>query len=210
MEDWMEGGNLGVGHLSYIISNRIKLYIFPADSYIFVMKAKIMRSEQLENIIKRYQRPLLSVIYKMVHSAEASRDIAQESFIKFWNNYSDTESDQSVFRLLYRIAINLAIDHLRKIKTIELDDSLAPISYTEPDDMNELYQIIIKCTRELKPQQKAAFILRDLQGFDFEEISEILTIPVENIRSNLYLARKKIRKLLKINFEITQEFFYEV
>jgi RNA polymerase sigma-70 factor (ECF subfamily) len=170
-----------------------------------------MTANEFKNMISKYQRPLLSVIQKMVHSHEIARDMLQESFLRFWKKYQDDRFSGSVFSLLYRIAMNLAIDHLRKQNSFPLsyNDSFQDPGYV-PGDYSELYQIILKCAAQLKPRQKAAFVLRDIEGLDFDEISQILTLPVENIRSNLYLARKNIKNLLEVNYDINQEFFYEL
>lgn len=170
-----------------------------------------MTTKDFNDAVQKYQRPLLSVIQKMVHSHEVARDMVQDSFIRFWKSYRETEFNKSVFSLLYRIAMNLAIDHLRKQNStlVQSDEYIEDKGYI-PGDNSELYQIILECAARLKPRQKAAFILRDIEGLDFNEISQILTLPVENIRSNLHLARKNIKNLLEVNYELNQEFFYEL
>ena len=170
-----------------------------------------MNSEQFTQFIDRYQRPLLSAIYKMVFSREVARDIAQESFTRMWQKYKYISNDQTPFYLLYRIAINLSIDYVRKAKDFTYDISnLVSESDDWREDSEEFLQILLQCASELKPKQKAVFILRDIEGFNFDEISDILMTPVENIRSNLSLARKNIKNLLETRYRITQEFFYEL
>ena len=170
-----------------------------------------MNSEQFTQFIARYQRPLLSAIYKMVSSREAARDIAQESFTRMWQKYKYINNAQTPFYVLYRIAINLSIDYLRKAKdfTYEISNLISEGDDWR-EDSEEFFQILLQCASELKPKQKAVFILRDIEGFDFDEISDILMTPVENLRSNLSLARKKIKNLLETRYRINQEFFYEL
>jgi RNA polymerase sigma-70 factor, ECF subfamily len=170
-----------------------------------------MNSKQFTQFIEHYQRPLLSVVYKMVHSWEMAKDIVQESFIRIWGKYKSVGDESSSFYLLYRIAMNLSIDYLRKSKN-ENDDieTKLNIVYELPKESKELFEIILECASRLKPKQKAAFILRDIEGFDFTEISDVLKTPVENIRSNLNLARKNIKNKLESRYQITEEFFYEL
>jgi RNA polymerase sigma-70 factor (ECF subfamily) len=140
-----------------------------------------------------------------------SRDIVQESFARIWEKYASIKNDSRSFYLLYRIAMNLSIDYLRtsKNETDDIDSNLN-ILYEAPKDSKELFEIILQCASQLKPKQKAAFILRDLEGFEFAEISDVLKTSVENIRSNLNLARKNIKNKLENRYEITEEFFYEL
>ncbi len=153
----------------------------------------------------------MSVIYKMVHSRETARDIAQESFMRLWQKYQHINDIKKSFYILYRIAINISIDHLRKVKNLPFKmNSFIDEKTAYSDDINEIYEIVIRCTSELKPKQKAVFVLRDVEGFDFSEISDILKMPVENVRSNLSLARRNIKNLLEIQYNITQEFLYEL
>ena len=170
-----------------------------------------MNSEQFTQFIEHYQRPLLSVVYKMVHSWEPAKDIVQEAFVRIWEKYKSIKDEDRSFYLLYRIAMNLSIDYLRKSKN-ETDDieTKLNIIYEAPKDSKELFEIILQCASQLKPKQKAAFILRDIEGFDFSEISDVLKTSVENIRSNLSLARKNIKNKLVSRYEITEEFFYEL
>jgi len=198
-----EGGGLGEGQK--------KLYISESNSLYFIKPKKIMNSEQFTQFIGKYQRPLLSVIYKMVHSWEVAKDIAQEAFVRIWEKYESIKDESRSFYLLYRIAMNLSIDYLRKSKNETKDiESQLYIINEAPKDSKELFEIIIQCASQLKPKQKAAFLLRDIEGFDFAEISDVLKTPVENIRSNLNLARKNIKNKLESRYEITEEFFYEL
>jgi RNA polymerase sigma-70 factor (ECF subfamily) len=170
-----------------------------------------MTAAELKQIMIKYQRPLLSVIQKMVHSHEIARDMLQEVYIRYWKSAQKGKITTPAFSLLYRIAMNLSIDHLRreKISPFSNSDTDHDPGYV-PGESNELYQIILKCAAQLKPRQKAAFILRDMEGLNFQEISQILDISVENIRSNLCLARKNIKNMLEVHYDITQEFFYEL
>jgi RNA polymerase sigma-70 factor (ECF subfamily) len=169
-----------------------------------------MDPKQFTYFLEQYQRPLLSVVFKMVQSWETARDIVQDSFLKIWERYTVNDDDK-IFYLLYRIAMNLAIDHLRKRKNelFEIEND-ATYGSELPKDSTEVFEIILKCSSQLKPKQKAAFVLRDIEGFDFMEMSQVLEAPVENIRSNLNLARKNIKDKLAKHYQITEEFFYEL
>jgi RNA polymerase sigma-70 factor (ECF subfamily) len=170
-----------------------------------------MDNKHFSDILDTYQSAIISVIYKMIKSWETSRDLAQDSFIKLWDYRDKIREDKPIFTLLYKIAVNLAIDHLRKTdnKFIELDITTFTSS-TDNLESRELYQLILTISDQLKPKQKAIFILRDIEGFSFQEIKSIMNMPIGNIRSNLHLARKNIKNSLELEYNYSQETIYEL
>ena len=147
----------------------------------------------------------------MINSWETARDLAQDAFINLWHYRDKINEKKPIFTLLYKIAVNLAIDHLRKNKNkfVELDKNLSLTAFENPEN-RELYNLILAISDRLKPKQKAIFILRDIEGFTFEEIKSIMNMPVGNIHSNLHLARKNIKKTLESEYQYSQEMIYEL
>jgi RNA polymerase sigma-70 factor (ECF subfamily) len=147
----------------------------------------------------------------MINSWDTACDLAQDVFLKLWHYRDKISDDKPIFTLLYKIAVNLAIDHLRKNKNkfVELDTTLSIISVNNQDN-HEIYKLILAISDRLKPKQKAIFILRDIEGFSFEEIKLIMNMPVGNIRSNLHLARKNIKQFLELEYNFSQEMIYEL
>jgi len=170
-----------------------------------------MNETQYAEIIRKFQSPLLMLIYNMVHSWETARDLAQDTFVRLWDFRDRIITEKPYFTLLYRIAINLAIDHLRKKKPDRLEFiETVPQASSGNHDSDELRQIILFCARQLKPKQQAAFLLRDIEGFSIEEIGSILDMPLSNVSSNLHLARKNIRKMLETKYQLREENYYEM
>jgi RNA polymerase sigma-70 factor (ECF subfamily) len=171
----------------------------------------VMDKQQFAEVLEIYQSALISVIHKMINSWETARDLAQDAFIKLWHYRDKISEDKPIFTLLYKIAVNLAIDHLRKSKKkfVEFHDTLSNTSL-ENSDHREIYQLILAISERLKPKQKAIFILRDIEGFTFEEIKLIMNMPIRNIRSNLHLARKNIKNTLESDYNLSQEIVYEL
>jgi len=170
-----------------------------------------MNEEKFIELIERYQSPLHSLIYKMVHSWETARDLAQDTFVKLWHFRYRIITDTPSFTLIYKIAVNLSIDHLRKKKPDRLEFiEEVPQNSSDNHDFKELREIILFCARQLKSKQQAIFLLRDLEGFSFQEISTILDMPLSNVTSNLHLARKNIKKILERKFQYSEEILYEL
>jgi RNA polymerase sigma-70 factor (ECF subfamily) len=171
----------------------------------------VMDKKQFTDILDMYQTAVISVLYKMINSWETARDLAQDAFINLWHYRDKIDEEKPIFTLLYKIAVNLAIDQIRKTKKnyVELDNNLN-VSSVENLDNRELYQLILAISDRLKPKQKAIFILRDIEGFTFEEIKSIMNMPIGNIRSNLHLARKNIKIILESEYNYSQEMIYEL
>jgi len=170
-----------------------------------------MTHDQFNGLTIQYQKSIISCIYKMVYSWEIARDLAQEAFIKLWNMRNKIQKRKPIFTLLYRIAMNLSIDYLRResnllFQPLQEDFQINDIQNGDP----EFRKMLIDCCSKLNPRQRAVFNLRDLEGLTFEEISGILEISVGNVRSNLHLARKNIKQTLFEVYQIDKEYFNEM
>ncbi|NQT26502.1 RNA polymerase sigma factor [candidate division KSB1 bacterium] len=159
---------------------------------------------ELHQVIQKYQRPMVAIACRMLGNLEEAKDAVQEAFIRFWK--SDTQIKGDPFSLLCRILINHCIDKLRKqtfrrfFSITEIKDLDIMKSNENPHKSLENKQLVDhveKLTTRLKPVQKAVFILRDMQGYSIQEISDLTGFPENNIRVNLHLARKNMRKWLQ-------------
>ncbi len=166
-----------------------------------------MDQKEFTKIVQKYQQPLLYMIFRLVHSMEQARDICQEAFIRFWTYREKFDQEQKGYALLYRIALNLARDFFRRqpVNKIQLNPETTVIP--ESSDHKEIIRLINVCAHDLKPRQKIVFILHDIEGLSYHEISDVLQEPVPNIRSNIYLARKNIRKKLIKHYKTELENF---
>ena len=170
-----------------------------------------MIENQFDEIVDLYSQPILNIIYKMIHHKETAYDLAQDVFTKLWEHRNKFDQQKSIFTLIYKIAMNLSIDYLRKKKPDVYENEILEMVYTsDPNDQSEIFNLIMQCSSDLKPKQKAVFLLRDIEGFSFEEIAETLRMSVNNIQSNLHLARKRIRYLLETKYQLTLETLYDL
>ena len=170
-----------------------------------------MDKQKFSEVLRIYQSAVISVIHKMINSWDTAHDLAQDAFVKLWHYRDRISEDKPIFTLLYKIAVNLAIDHQRKSKNrfVELHETFSSTSFENLDN-REIYQLILAISDRLKPKQKAIFILRDIEGFSFEEIKSIMNMPIGNVRSNLHLARKNIKNTLESDYNLSQELIYEL
>ncbi len=163
------------------------------------------RAAEFEGIVKRNQRRLIAIGYRMLGNLEEARDLAQETFIRLWQTHLWPEEASGTFALLSRILINLCIDRLRWRKRHQLFFWRTENAESDPSSFDDLEQgvsngelttLMESATARLKPKQKAAFVLRDVEGYSVRETAVLLGCSENNVLVNLHLARKNLRKWL--------------
>ena len=170
-----------------------------------------MNQPEFEAFVKKYQHSIVRLIERITDDVVFSTDLAQDAFIKFYHKQKSVFSEKRSIAFLYRIAANLAVDHLRKKKPQSIDSIENQFSIKQDGIENsEIMENIRICSAKLKPRQRAVFILRDIEGFTIREVAEILKISEGNVRSNLHLARKNLKDQLFIEFQIDERYFDEL
>jgi len=172
-----------------------------------------MDAQEFNTIVSYYQNSVAGIIYRLVRSQEDARDLMQDAFIRLWKHRHKLDNRRAALTYLYRTAVHLAIDRLRRRKFQMVDWTIAEVDQDTNGavkDSRELFEAIMISAKQLKPKQQTVFILKDLEGFEFEEIAVLMNMTSANLRSNLYLARKKIKELLKRYFNITMEYWYDL
>lgn len=173
--------------------------------------------EAFRELVERYQRRVLAVVMGMLHDREAALEVTQETFIKAFRSIGRFKGDASFYTWIYRIAVNLAIDHQRREwrrpltdstrntgndgQTEELLDRIGdenprgdPFEATKD---SELRQRVLAAIDELTPDHKAVILLRELEGLSYEEISRVMQCSKGTVMSRLHYARKKLQARLK-------------
>lgn len=165
-------------------------------------------SDGFEELVRRYQRPIISYVFRMLGDYEASLDVTQEVFIKVYNSLSKYSSEYKFSSWLYRIAHNAAIDHMRR-------NSVSPQSL-ESENADGTYQLQIE-SRGLSPEQDherrewrteidsvveclpAAYrdliILRHSRDLSYDEIADVTGLPLGTVKNRLFRAREMMREI---------------
>ncbi|MBI2795946.1 MAG: sigma-70 family RNA polymerase sigma factor [Gemmatimonadetes bacterium] len=174
------------------------------------------REEAFREIIRRYERPVFSLVYRMVRDREVAEDLSQEAFIKVLNHIDKYRPEFKLSSWLFKIANNVAIDHLRKrqIETISIDGSphaasLAEIEATSFDvesggenplqelEARELGSAIERAIAKLRPEYRACIMLRHVEGRSYEEIAATLDLPLGTVKTYIHRARHELREALE-------------
>jgi RNA polymerase sigma-70 factor (ECF subfamily) len=138
-----------------------------------------------------------STLLRLV-GAENLDDLTQEVFLKIWKGMDKVQSDQSIASWIYRVTVNVAMDHLRTNKsqksrmTIDLD----AVGKCEME-AHENKQLVLTALNNLDFDRRSVLVLHDLEQLTETEIAEMLEIPRGTVKSRLFSARKKLRSFLK-------------
>lgn len=162
-------------------------------------------------LVRKYQDRIYSTILNYVHNQEDALELSQEAFVKAYSGLRKFHGKSAFYTWLYRIAINTAIDSLRKrpaqkVESLE-DDKFTEIGF-EPVSVDptvdpvkalsarERQQKLQQAIESLSTKLKTAFILHDVEGLSQEEIADILKCPVGTVKSRISRARDELRNQL--------------
>ena len=160
-------------------------------------------------LVTRYQTRLFNAAVRLVDSPEDAADVVQEAFLNAYQALHSFKGDAEFFTWLYRIAFNTAISQKRKRRSaISLDAVGSSEHSLEPDDPSEYVRPgaalerseeesrLQEALNRLSHEHRDVLVLKDLEGLKYEEIAEILGVPIGTIRSRLHRARLELRDLL--------------
>jgi RNA polymerase sigma-70 factor (ECF subfamily) len=166
-------------------------------------------------LIRRYERPLFSLLYRMVRDRELAEDLSQETFVKALNAIESYRPEFKFSSWIFKIANNAAIDHLRRreLDTLSLEGS--PHAETpeaveatalqigdrqeSPLDAVEARELggrIEQAIGQLRPEYRSCILLRHVEGRAYEEIAEILNLPLGTVKTYIHRARNELRQAL--------------
>ena len=152
--------------------------------------------------------PLKNKLYRfakrLLDDPEEAKDIVQEVFIKLWNKRENLVEYRSIEALAMVTTRNLCLDKLKvkKFPSESIDNlrnEVEETGYEEKRDLSDMVQKIHHIIKTLPELQRTVIQLRDIEGYDFDEISGILDMNENAVRVNLSRARKKIREILVNN-----------
>jgi RNA polymerase sigma-70 factor (ECF subfamily) len=160
-----------------------------------------------EELVRRYQRPISSYVYRMVGDYESALDLTQEIFIKVYGSLSRYRSEFKFSTWIYKIAHNCAVDHLRRnagrerslLAGLEGDQYELPIesgnlSPEQESERRERRLEIEFVVRSLPAAYRELIALRHSQDLTYEEIVEVTGMPLGTVKNRLFRAREMMRQ----------------
>lgn len=161
-----------------------------------------MQRETYQQLYMAYHDKVYRLALRVTQDPGLAEDVAQEVHIKCWKNRDKLEEAASPGAWIMRVARNLSIDKIRSRKpSAELDSVAyaAPSSDITPArsaEVENMMQHLRSFVSQLPVKQREIFQLREMEGMQYKEISEILSISVDEVKVSLFRARRKIRERL--------------
>ena len=177
----------------------------PVDDLKLIQDFKEGNEQAFNQLVIRYQEKVYWVVRRMIPDHDDADDITQNVFIKAYQSLHSFKGDSSFYTWIYRIAINLSLNEIRRKKfrqTFTIDEEIHQIrsSDDQPIDVlvrKERTQQINDAIELLPEKQKKVFILRYYEELPYEEIAKILHTSVGGLKANYFHAVKKIGVYLK-------------
>ncbi|MCX7748555.1 MAG: sigma-70 family RNA polymerase sigma factor [Clostridia bacterium] len=186
-----------------------------------LIKAKNGDIEAFEKLIGEYQKKVFNIAFRMVGNHDDASEIAQEVFLKVYKSLKSFKEEASFSTWIYRITTNVCLDELRKKKNkkvISLDEEIKAqdgemkrqvVDDSPTPEMAVEGKIIRKAVSDsikmLSEEHRIVIVMRDIQGFSYEEIAKVLKCPEGTIKSRINRARQSLREILKNNKELFKE-----
>lgn len=165
--------------------------------------------EAFRQLVEVYQDRVFGHVLSMVSRRDVAEDLTQEIFVKAFFALPRFKRDSAFFTWIYRIASNHCLDFLRKKRGIEqpldaplgdeesfsLADTLAAPVRERPEAGVENEAALASLLDELDPEQKLILVLRELEGYSYEELTEMMECPLNTVKSRLNRAREALKAL---------------
>lgn len=167
------------------------------------------RRDAFGELVSRYQARLYNAAVRLVDNPEDAADVVQDAFLNAYQSLHTFKGDAEFFTWLYRIAFNTAISQKRKKRATVSLDGAGPDGGIEPDDPSEYVKPGAALERSederqlheamgrLSHEHREVLVLKDIEGMKYEEIADVLGVPIGTIRSRLHRARLELRDLLR-------------
>ncbi len=157
-------------------------------------------------LVYNYREGVVNVAYRMCGDPGLAEDIAQDTFIRAWQNLPKYQPKAPFKSWVYRIATNATLDVLRSQKeTVDIDNLPLSTSAKGPESMleeKERASMVEQAVLALPPSSRKVLVLREYEQLSYKEIADVLDIPVGTVMSRLNYARNTIKKSLKQLVEV--------
>ena len=176
-----------------------------------VVRALSGREDGFEELVRRYQRPIVAYVYRMVGDYDAALDLAQEVFIRVYNSLGRYRAEFKFSTWVYRIAHNAAIDHLRRVGASRTEEmqvegeggnvfekplaskALSPEQETERGERRAEIEEVVG---QLPHAYRELIVLRHSHDLSYDEIAEVTGLPLGTVKNRIFRAREAMRELL--------------
>jgi RNA polymerase sigma-70 factor (ECF subfamily) len=185
------------------------------DDIAYVVLCQKGDTEAFAVLVERHQKKMLNIAYRMTGNYEDACDVVQEAFLSVYRSLKTFRRESRFSTWLYRIVVNHTKNRLHQVKSRAFHEK--PATYDSPDtedggplcqtashdvplveqiEKRELNEKVQECIGSLDDEHREVLVLRDIQGFSYDEIGDILNIPDGTVKSRLFRARAALKDCL--------------
>ena len=175
-------------------------------------------ADSFNELILRWERPIYALAYRVIGREEDARDVCQETFLRAYRALPGFKGDAKFSSWLYRIALNLCRDWIRRQRRAPVSqmpediDVLEAAAASEPaesiEDLaarRELTAIVEEAMALLPAEQRTAIILKEYHGMTFQEIADLQGCPLSTVKTRLYQGLAVVRRELERNGQLVPQ-----
>lgn len=160
-----------------------------------------MKLQEFTQRIIGLQNKLYRFALRLTGQNSEAEDVVQEVMLRIWDKREERERFDNLEAFCMRMAKNICIDRLRNKQRghLDLDNAPEQVEHHSPLDIvtyNDTFRHVQKIVAQLSPKQKMVLQLRDVEGMSYQEIVDIMEIPLSQVKVNLFRARNQIREQL--------------
>jgi RNA polymerase sigma-70 factor, ECF subfamily len=188
------------------------------DDTVLVEQCRRGDSLAMERLILKYQNRIYNIILKMCGSADDAAELTQDTFVKIIESIDRFQGKSSFYTWAFRIAVNLTINYCKRNKKFsaqsltaddetdsqqgkqQLRETLADERIPEPSAVaanHELCDVMVRVLLMLDDEQRAVVLLRDVEGMNYAQISQVLNVELGTVKSRISRARGNLREIME-------------
>ena len=179
------------------------------DDLQLIALCKEGRLDAFGELIQRHESRLFPALYHILQNAEDARDALQDTFLSAYQSVGQFEGRCEVYTWLYRIGVNAALSYKRKRRracSLSISDDgkiLEPVDLSRASEPSqalfsaEQFTTVWEALSRLTTNDRALLVMKDMEGHRYQEVADLLKVPIGTVRSRLHRARLKLWKLLK-------------
>ena len=152
-------------------------------------------------LVKRHKEKVRNIVYLTMNNSALVDDIAQEVFITVYRNLKFFRFESQFTTWLYRITVNRCKDYLRKMNVRKIfspiEEGSEITEFDTPAENNDVSRIVMDAISKLPVKLRMPLILKDIEGFSYQEISETLKCEMGTVKSRIFRGRERLKEILQ-------------
>lgn len=191
-----------------VTSNNLSVMNRERDEEDVILACRNGDAQAFEILVNRYQKQMFNIAFRMTGSSEEACEIVQEAFLSAYRSIKKYRGEARFSTWLYSITVNQTRSRLKEMRSRVFheglsiddppgDDSLSPaveypshqMGVAEQVELKEIRDKVQECINALNDEHREVVVMRDIQGFSYDEIAEMLKVPDGTVKSRLFRAR---------------------